>query len=194
MGVASGPYLVIPVVGPSTVRDGLGTIVDLAFQPLTYILGPTELLFQLQVYHRLGAMAWPHWTRTTTSSRPSRSPRSTSTPRCAAPTCRAGAGQDRRGSSRLRTDAGRRAGRGDRGRNLPLARISHHASTAAAHLRTLAREIGAGAQGSWFAGFDPDRSVIFSFRATRSESKPSRLISDEYSDRRSASSLTVPFK
>ena len=50
MGVASGPYLVIPVVGPSTVRDGLGSIVDLALQPLAYILGPTVLVLQLQVY------------------------------------------------------------------------------------------------------------------------------------------------
>lgn len=43
-GVASGPYLVIPIFGPSTVRDGFGDIVDLAFQPLNYILGPAELL------------------------------------------------------------------------------------------------------------------------------------------------------
>jgi phospholipid-binding lipoprotein MlaA len=48
-GVVSGPYLMIPVFGPSTVRDGLGSIVDLAFQPLAYILGPTELLVQLYI-------------------------------------------------------------------------------------------------------------------------------------------------
>jgi phospholipid-binding lipoprotein MlaA len=50
MGVASGPYLVIPILGPSTVRDGLGSIVDLTLQPLAYVLGPTTLLLQLQVY------------------------------------------------------------------------------------------------------------------------------------------------
>jgi phospholipid-binding lipoprotein MlaA len=49
MGVASGPYIVIPVFGPSTVRDGIGSIVDLAFQPLTYILGPGELIVQLYI-------------------------------------------------------------------------------------------------------------------------------------------------
>jgi phospholipid-binding lipoprotein MlaA len=49
MGVASGPYLVIPIFGPSTVRDGVGSVVDLAFQPLAYILGPSELLLQLYI-------------------------------------------------------------------------------------------------------------------------------------------------
>jgi phospholipid-binding lipoprotein MlaA len=48
-GVDSGPYLVIPIFGPSTVRDGFGSIVDLAFQPLNYILGPTELLTHLYI-------------------------------------------------------------------------------------------------------------------------------------------------
>jgi len=54
MGVASGPYIVIPVFGPSTVRDGIGSIVDLAFQPLTYILGPGELLVQLYIGGGIG--------------------------------------------------------------------------------------------------------------------------------------------
>jgi phospholipid-binding lipoprotein MlaA len=48
-GVASGPYLVIPVFGPSTVRDGFGAVVDLAFQPLNYILGPAELLTHVYI-------------------------------------------------------------------------------------------------------------------------------------------------
>ena len=48
-GVVSGPYLVIPVFGPSTVRDGFGSIIDLAFQPLTYILGPGQLLVHVYV-------------------------------------------------------------------------------------------------------------------------------------------------
>lgn len=35
-GVSSGPYLFIPVLGPTTVRDGIGSIVDLALDPLNY--------------------------------------------------------------------------------------------------------------------------------------------------------------
>ena len=41
LGVGSGPFLTIPLLGPSTARDGFGDIVDIFFQPLTYILGPT---------------------------------------------------------------------------------------------------------------------------------------------------------
>jgi phospholipid-binding lipoprotein MlaA len=37
-GVESGPYLMLPFFGPSTVRDALGGIVDLALQPTLYIL------------------------------------------------------------------------------------------------------------------------------------------------------------
>ena len=35
-GVESGPYLVLPIMGPSTVRDGVGRAVDMAIDPLTY--------------------------------------------------------------------------------------------------------------------------------------------------------------
>ncbi len=44
-GVASGPYLLLPLFGPSNVRDGGGTIVDSAFRPTMYLLGPAEQLF-----------------------------------------------------------------------------------------------------------------------------------------------------
>ncbi len=37
-GAGPGPYLVLPVLGPTTVRDGAGRIVDIAFSPLTWIL------------------------------------------------------------------------------------------------------------------------------------------------------------
>lgn len=37
-GVDSGPYLVLPLLGPSTVRDGIGTGVDLLLHPFTYFL------------------------------------------------------------------------------------------------------------------------------------------------------------
>jgi phospholipid-binding lipoprotein MlaA len=44
MGVGSGPYLMLPVFGPNTIRDGLGDVVDMFFQPLTYLIGPTQNL------------------------------------------------------------------------------------------------------------------------------------------------------
>ncbi|WP_144113023.1 VacJ family lipoprotein [Paraburkholderia sp. BCC1886] len=36
-GVPSGPYLVLPLFGPSTVRDSMGLIVDVKFNPLNYM-------------------------------------------------------------------------------------------------------------------------------------------------------------
>jgi phospholipid-binding lipoprotein MlaA len=44
-GTPSGPYLVLPVLGPSNVRDGVGTVVDGFFQPTYYLIGPSNLLF-----------------------------------------------------------------------------------------------------------------------------------------------------
>ncbi len=35
-GVPSGPYVFVPVLGPTNVRDGAGRIVDSAFDPLTW--------------------------------------------------------------------------------------------------------------------------------------------------------------
>ncbi len=43
-GVGAGPYLVLPILGPSTLRDGFGSVVDGLMQPLTYIIGPGQLL------------------------------------------------------------------------------------------------------------------------------------------------------
>jgi phospholipid-binding lipoprotein MlaA len=45
LGVGSGPYLIIPVLGPTTVRDGLGGIVDIFIHPTTFFLGPFQRLF-----------------------------------------------------------------------------------------------------------------------------------------------------
>ena len=42
-GVGSGPYMIMPLLGPTTVRDGLGTIVDFAFRPTTYLFGSAAL-------------------------------------------------------------------------------------------------------------------------------------------------------
>ncbi|WP_345815651.1 MlaA family lipoprotein [Paraburkholderia sp. PREW-6R] len=36
-GIPSGPYLVLPLFGPSTVRDSLGLVVDVKFNPLNYM-------------------------------------------------------------------------------------------------------------------------------------------------------------
>jgi len=48
-GVASGPFLMVPVFGPTTLRDGFGSIVDLAFQPLAYVLGQAEIMLQIYI-------------------------------------------------------------------------------------------------------------------------------------------------
>ncbi len=37
-GVGPGPYVVVPLLGPSTVRDGIGTVADIFLHPFTYIL------------------------------------------------------------------------------------------------------------------------------------------------------------
>ncbi|MCG8588399.1 MAG: VacJ family lipoprotein [Proteobacteria bacterium] len=44
-GVPSGPYIMLPLAGPTTVRDGASYLVDLMFQPLTYVIGPADRLF-----------------------------------------------------------------------------------------------------------------------------------------------------
>jgi phospholipid-binding lipoprotein MlaA len=36
-GVGNGPYLVLPFLGPSNLRDGVGTIVDSFFDPVAYM-------------------------------------------------------------------------------------------------------------------------------------------------------------
>jgi len=43
-GTPSGPYLVLPILGPATVRDGVGVVIDGFFQPTFYIIGPADLL------------------------------------------------------------------------------------------------------------------------------------------------------
>ncbi|MCH2169341.1 VacJ family lipoprotein [Myxococcota bacterium] len=44
-GVKPGPYIVVPLFGPNTVRDGVGSLIDIAFDPATYLLGPIQGLF-----------------------------------------------------------------------------------------------------------------------------------------------------
>ena len=49
-GTPSGPYLVLPLIGPTTVRDGFGTLVHFLFRPTTYLLGPADQLFYGVIY------------------------------------------------------------------------------------------------------------------------------------------------
>jgi phospholipid-binding lipoprotein MlaA len=38
-GVGPGPYVMVPVLGPSNLRDAIGTAVDIAFNPMTWVGG-----------------------------------------------------------------------------------------------------------------------------------------------------------
>ena len=44
MGIGSGPYVMLPLFGPSTSRDAFGTLVDTLLQPAFYLLGPAQRL------------------------------------------------------------------------------------------------------------------------------------------------------
>jgi len=41
-GTPSGPFLMLPVFGPSTLRDAGGDVVDILADPLSYLLGPYQ--------------------------------------------------------------------------------------------------------------------------------------------------------
>lgn len=43
-GVSEGPYLVLPILGPSNLRDGVGLIGDALLDPLTYVAKTEALL------------------------------------------------------------------------------------------------------------------------------------------------------
>jgi len=45
-GVRPGPYLFVPVLGPSTVRDSIGAGVDVLLNPFTYLRFPGRLSLQ----------------------------------------------------------------------------------------------------------------------------------------------------
>lgn len=44
-GAPSGPYVMLPLLGPSNVRDGVGLGVDALFNPTFFLLGGTDVLF-----------------------------------------------------------------------------------------------------------------------------------------------------
>lgn len=46
-GMPSGPYLVVPIFGPSSARDAFGTVADQAMNPLTYFVAPLQLQWSL---------------------------------------------------------------------------------------------------------------------------------------------------
>lgn len=48
-GVDEGPYLVLPIVGPSNPRDAVGRVVDVFLDPLTYITRANDLEHLLYV-------------------------------------------------------------------------------------------------------------------------------------------------
>ncbi|MGI9590293.1 MAG: MlaA family lipoprotein [Myxococcota bacterium] len=41
-GMPAGPYVMLPIFGPSTARDAVGTVFDQTVDPLTYLLGPLQ--------------------------------------------------------------------------------------------------------------------------------------------------------
>lgn len=55
-GVGEGPYLEVPLSGPSTVRDTVGSVVDLALNPVRLALPEKEAMAAtvLKVFSRLG--------------------------------------------------------------------------------------------------------------------------------------------
>jgi phospholipid-binding lipoprotein MlaA len=44
LGFGSGPYLIVPLLGPANVRDGIGGVVDILMHPTTFIFGPLQRL------------------------------------------------------------------------------------------------------------------------------------------------------
>ncbi len=55
-GTPSGPYLLLPILGPSNVRDGFGVFIDGFFQPTYYILGPMNLTLGPVIMQSPGAI------------------------------------------------------------------------------------------------------------------------------------------
>ncbi len=56
-GVPSGPYVVLPLLGPTTVRDGGGYVVDFLFQPTTYVLPGITLFIYASIHQGSAGIA-----------------------------------------------------------------------------------------------------------------------------------------
>jgi phospholipid-binding lipoprotein MlaA len=46
-GVKEGPYLMLPILGPSTVRDAFGTVVDGAMNPVSYTAPSSAIYYEV---------------------------------------------------------------------------------------------------------------------------------------------------
>ncbi|MGH6933504.1 MAG: MlaA family lipoprotein [Dongiaceae bacterium] len=55
-GVAEGPYLMLPLIGPSNPRDAAGGIVDMLFDPLTYLTFGTNLKYVTEISAARGVL------------------------------------------------------------------------------------------------------------------------------------------
>lgn len=55
-GTPSGPYLLLPILGPSNLRDGFGVLVDGLFQPVNYVLGPMSVTLGPVILQSPGAI------------------------------------------------------------------------------------------------------------------------------------------
>ena len=163
-GVGDGWYLVIPVIGPSSVRDLFGDLVNGFLHPQSYFLtfAPQAILATSSGFSRYEA------SRDELSALRDSSVDFYSAMRSAYLMQRAADVRDARASSPVLRPAARRRRRG---------------------ARALAPQ----------SGVEPSTvpasaAAIFCRTAARSASKPSRRISAAYSERRSASSLTVPLR
>jgi phospholipid-binding lipoprotein MlaA len=56
-GVGEGPYLVLPLMGPSNPRDAAGRVVDLFFDPLTYLTFGTNVSYATEISTTRGILA-----------------------------------------------------------------------------------------------------------------------------------------
>ena len=48
--MGEGAYLVLPILGPSSIRDGTGLVVDTFLDPLTYLVSTEILLARRAIY------------------------------------------------------------------------------------------------------------------------------------------------
>ncbi len=56
-GVASGPFIVLPFLGPSTVRDGFGSAVNYAAQPVRYVIEDEKTRYALAALYFIDTRA-----------------------------------------------------------------------------------------------------------------------------------------
>jgi len=49
-GVPAGAYIVLPLLGPTTLRDGVGDVVDMAFRPTTFLIPVADQILYSTLY------------------------------------------------------------------------------------------------------------------------------------------------